>query len=98
MEFTGSAMYYHLSPIYTLFFFFLVGFIYHLIRNNEYKDTLLASIIIGFILAGGAALTTWLDNWMILGWSLAFMVLVIIGGLVAVGIKKLLFSNFLVNR
>lgn len=35
--------------VYFLLFIVLIGFAYHLIRNKEYKDTLLASVIIGLI-------------------------------------------------
>jgi len=90
MEFTGSASYYYFSPVYGLVFFFLIGFIYHLIRNNEYKDTLPASIIIGFIIALLAASATWFDDLIILWWNLAIIILVIMGGWAAVAMKKLL--------
>lgn len=88
MNVTGSVHYYTLSPVYMLLFLVLVGFIYHLIRNNEYKDTLLASIIIGFIFSLLVNPATNLPSF--LKWTLIIIILVISGGLLAVGLKKLL--------
>lgn len=77
---------YATSPIYLFFFFFLVGFFFHLIRNKEYKGTLLASIVIGFILG-------FVFNPINLEWIeriLVAIVFVLLGGFVAVGLKKVL--------
>lgn len=88
---TGSEHYYYMSPIYALIFFVLVGFIYHLIRNDHYKNTLPASIIIGFIIdmvvnpANGVL--------KFLEVTLLIISLVIVGGFLAVGMKKLMRNN-----
>lgn len=34
---TATNAVYTIYPIYSLIFLFLIGFVYHLIRNNEYK-------------------------------------------------------------
>jgi hypothetical protein len=76
-----------LSPVYFLLFLVLVGFIYHLIRNEEYKDTLLASIIIGLIF--GLLLDNIPDLIQKLVSILLFIIMVIIGGLISVSLKKM---------
>lgn len=76
-----------LSPVYFLLFLVLVGFIYHLIRNEEYKDTLLASIIIGLIF--GLLLDNNPDLIIKLINVLLFIIMVIIGGLISVSLKKM---------
>lgn len=88
MEITGSGTVNYLSPIYILIFFILVGFVYHLIRNKEYKNTLIASIIIRIILG---LLINSVNNWIsLLKWILIVIGLVIIGGFLAVAVKKLM--------
>lgn len=82
-----SSTFHMISPIYLFLFLVLVGFIYHLIRNNEYKDTLLASIIIGFIL--GLIFNTNLDLVKTVIGDLISIILVILGGFISVGLKKL---------
>lgn len=85
---TTSTEVHIISPVYFLLFLVLMGFIYHLIRNKEYKDTLLASIIIGFIF--GLLFNTSFDLLKTVTGDLMFILLVIIGGFVAVSVKKLL--------
>ena len=84
---TGSSQIIHLSPIYFFVFIVLIGFIYHLIRNNEYKETLPASIIIGIIISSMSASTTSMLSG--LRDTLILVVLVVVGGLLAVGLKRL---------
>lgn len=78
-----------IPPVYFLIFLVLIGFLYHLIRNNEYKNTLFASIIIGFIF--GLIFNTSFDLVKTIIMDLIFIILVIIGGFLSVGLKK--FSN-----
>lgn len=82
---------YHISPVFLLIFLVLLGFMYHLIRNKGYKDTLIASIIIGFIL--GLIFNTSPDLVKTLKADLFFIILVIIGGFLSVSIKKLANSS-----
>lgn len=87
---TATNVVYTIYPIYSLIFLFLIGFVYHLIRNNEYKNTLLASIIIGFItglIFNSTNLLEWIER------ILISIILVIIGGLMAVCLKKLLINE-----
>ncbi len=88
---TTSTEVHIISPVYFLLFLVLVGFIYHLIRNREYKDTLLASIIIGFLF--GLIFNTSFDLLKTLKGYLIFIILVIIGGFLAVSLKKLIKNN-----
>lgn len=76
-----------IAPVYFIIFLVLVGFLYHLIRNKEYKDTLLESIIIGFIFGLLFNTTLILAQTAIL--DLFFIILVMIGGFLSVSIKKL---------
>lgn len=91
MEVIGSSQVYYLSQVYIILFLVLVGFIYHLIRNKEYKNTLLASIIIGVIL--GLLLNSAKTLIYFLGETSIFIVLIILGGFLAVGLKKLVNNN-----
>lgn len=82
---------YYLSPAYLLIIVVLVGFIYQLIRNQEYKNTFLSSIIIGIIFT---FLLVPLDNLMYFFLQMGkFVALVILGGFLAVGFKKLKIMN-----
>lgn len=80
-----------LPPVYFLLFLVLVGFTYHLIRNKGYKDTLLASIIIGLIF--GLIFNTSLDLVKTLTGYLIYTILVIVGGFLSVSLKKLVNSS-----
>lgn len=91
MEVIGSYQVYYLSQVYIILFLVLVGFIYHLIRNKEYKNTLLASIIIGVIL--GLLLNSAKTLIYFLGETSIFIVLIILGGFLVVGLKKLVNNN-----
>jgi hypothetical protein len=86
-----SSQVYYLSQAYIILFLVLVGFIYHLIRNKEYKNTLPASIIIGIIL--GLLLNSAKSLTFFLGETLIFIVLISLGGFLAVGLKKVMNSN-----
>ena len=81
---------YAISPIYPLIFFFLIGFIYPILKNKEYKDTILLSCILGLI--DGILFnpeTSVPTNWIIwIGWLIIVVMIVIIGGLMAVYLKK----------
>lgn len=81
---------YTISPIYPLILFFLIGFIYHVLKSKEYKDTLLLSCILGLI--DGILFnpeTSVPTNWIIwIGWLLIIVTVIIIGGLIAVYLKK----------
>jgi hypothetical protein len=78
-----------------------VSFIYHLIRNNEYKGTLRASIIIGLIISllsilrGDMNFNSLLYNLITIQWTLFIFISVIIGGFIAVGLKKLSNKNLM---
>jgi len=87
MDITVTTHAYYLSPAYLLVIVVLVGFIYQLIRNKEYKNTLLSSTIIGTIIT---LLLVPLDNLMYFFLQIGkFVALVILGGFLAVGLKKL---------
>jgi len=77
--------------VYFLIFLVLIGFLYHLIRNREYKNTLPASIIIGIIL--GLVFNSAGSLRFFLVETLIFIVLVTLGGFLAVGFKKLRITN-----
>lgn len=82
---------YYLSPAYLLIIVVLVGFIYQLIRNQEYKKTLLSSTIIGIIFS---LVLVPFDNLMYFFLQMGkFVALVILGGFLAVGFKKLRITN-----
>lgn len=91
MDVTGVTHVYYLSPAYLLIFLILIGFLYHLIRNREYKNTLPASIIIGIIL--GLVFNSAGSLRFFLVETLIFIVLVILGGFLAVGFRKIISSN-----
>jgi hypothetical protein len=91
MDFTGTTNVYYLSPAYLLILLVFIGFLYHLIRNREYKNTLPASIIIGIIL--GLVFNSGGSLRFLLVETLIFIVLVILGGFLAVGFKKLRITN-----
>ncbi|MDI6817830.1 MAG: hypothetical protein QMC87_00635 [Methanothermobacter thermautotrophicus] len=87
MDITVTTRAYYLSPAYLLIIVVSVGFIYQLIRNQEYKNTLLSSTIIGIIIT---LLLVPLDNLMYFFFHMGkFVALVILGGFLAVGFKKL---------
>lgn len=87
MDIIGTSQVYYVSPAYILVIVVLVGFIYQLIRNQEYKNTLLSSTIIGIIIT---LLLVPLDNLMYFFLQMGkFIALVILGGFLAVGFKKL---------
>ena len=91
MDITGSTHVYYLSPAYLLIIVVLVGFIYQLIRSQKYKNTLLSSTIIGIIIT---LLLVPLDNLMYFFLHMGkFVALVILGGFLAVGFKKLRITN-----
>lgn len=91
MDITGTSHVYYLSPTYLLIIVVLMGFIYQLIRNQEYKNTLLSSTIIGIIIT---LLLVPLDNLMYFFLQIGtFIALVILGGFLAVGLKKLRITN-----
>ncbi len=91
MDITGSTQFFYISPVYLLIITTLIGFIYHFIRNQEYKNTLLSSTIIGIILT---ILFVPLDDLIYLFLQIGiFVVLVILGGFLAVGFKKLRIIN-----
>jgi hypothetical protein len=81
--------------VYFLLFVVLIGFAYHLIRNKEYKDTLLASVIIGLIF--GLILVPVDDLLLYFLTYGKFIALVILGGFLAVGFKKLI-KNSAIER
>ncbi len=82
---------YYLSPAYLLIIVVLIGFIYHLIRNQEYKNTILSSTIIGIIIT---LLLVPVDNLMYFFLRMGmFVALVMFGGFLAVGFKKLKIMN-----
>jgi uncharacterized membrane protein len=91
VEGTLSYQAYYLSPAYFLLFMVLVGFIYHLIRNKEYKNTLPASVIIGIIF--GLVFNSGDTPLFFLERTLLFIILIVIGGFIAVGLKKLKDNN-----
>lgn len=91
-----------LSPTLTIVFLvfiaaFLVsvGITYHSIRNNEYKDTLRASIIIGFVISfllvfrSDKEFSSLSYNLRMIQWILYIFILVMVGGFIAVSMKKL---------
>jgi Ca2+/Na+ antiporter len=91
MDITGSSNVYYLSPAYLLIIVVLIGFIYHLIRNQEYKNTILSSTIIGIIFS---VILVPIDDLMYFLLRMGmFVVLVIFGGFLAVGFKKLRIMN-----
>lgn len=91
MDITGSTQFFYISPAYLLIIATLIGFIYHFIRNQEYKKTLLSSAIIGIILT---LLLVPLDDLIYLFLQMGmFVALVILGGFLAVGFKKLRIMN-----
>lgn len=77
-----------IPTVYFLVFLVLIGFLYHLIRNNEYKNTLFASILTGFIF--GLIFNNSFDLVKTVVMDLIFIILVIIGGFISVGLKKLI--------
>ncbi|BDZ72027.1 hypothetical protein [Methanobacterium petrolearium] len=85
--------------VFTVAFLVVVGFIYHLIRNKEYKNTLPASIIIGFvisllfILGSDMAFDSVSYNLKVIQNTLFFIISVMIGGFVAVSLKKLVYGD-----
>jgi hypothetical protein len=85
--------------VFATVFLVSLGFIYHLIRNNEYKDTLRASIIIGLIISllsilrGEMEFNSLSYNLITIQWTLFIFIMVIIGGFIAVGLKKLSNKN-----
>ncbi|MCC7550986.1 MAG: hypothetical protein KO316_05690 [Methanobacterium sp.] len=85
--------------IFTAIFLVSVGFIYHLIRSNEYKDTLRASIIIGFvisllaILSNNRTFNSMSYNLEVIQKTLFILISIMIGGFIAVGLKKLSNAN-----
>jgi len=87
MAITTSIEVHILSPVYFLLFLVFVGLLYHLIRNKEYKDTLLASIIIGLIF--GLIFNTSSDLVKTVIGDIIFIILVIIGGFLSVALKKI---------
>lgn len=91
-----------LSPTLTIVFLVLiaaflvsVGITYHSIRNKEYKDTLRASIIIGFVISFLFVLRSNMEfnsfsyNLRVIQWILFIFILVMVGGFIAVSMKKL---------
>jgi len=84
---TITVVEYTISYFYLLGFFASIGFVYHIIRTKEYKDTLLASVIIGCILGlvfNSTNLLEWTER------ILAAIIVILIGGFVAVGLKKVI--------
>jgi len=86
-----SVMAQYISPVYFMIILVLVGFVYHLIRNHEYKDTLLASVVMGLIL--GLVFNTNYDLLKTFSGDLIFILLVAIGGFLAVSLKKIVDGN-----
>lgn len=91
MDITVTTHVYYLSPAYLLIIVVLVGFIYQLIRNQEYKNTLLSSTIIGIIIT--LLLVPFTDLVYFFLRMGIFVVLVLLGGFLAVGFKKLRMIN-----
>lgn len=87
--------------VFATVFLVSLGFLYHLIRNNEYKDTLRASIIIGLIISllsiarGEIEFNSLSYNLITIQWTLYIFIIVIIGGFIAVGLKKLSNKNLM---
>lgn len=81
--------------VFTVTFLVAVGFVYHLIRNQEYKDTLPASIIIGFVISllfilwGDMAFDSVSYNLKVIQNTLFFIISVMIGGFIVISLKKL---------
>lgn len=91
MDFTGTSQVYYLSPAYLLIIVVLTGFIYHLIRSHEYKNTLISSSIIGIIFT---VILVPFDDLMYFFLQMGmFVALVIFGGFIAIGFKKLRVMN-----
>lgn len=83
-----SVMAQCISPVYFMIILVIVGFSYHLIRNQEYKDTLIASVVMGIIL--GLIFNSSYDLLKTVFGDLIFILLIVLGGFIAVGVKKLL--------
>lgn len=87
--------------VFATVFLVSLGFLYHLIRNNEYKDTLRVSIIIGLIISllsilrGEMEFNSLSYNLITIQWTLFIFIMVIIGGFIAVGLKKLSNKNLM---
>ncbi|BDZ69348.1 hypothetical protein [Methanobacterium ferruginis] len=87
--------------VFATAFLISVGFIYHLIRNNEYKDTLRASILIGLIISllsilrGEMKFNSLSYNLITIQWTLFIFIMIIVGGFIAVGLKKLSNKNLM---
>lgn len=77
-----------ISPIFYLIFTVLLGFVYHLIRNTEYKGTLKVSVVIGIVIGLIININTDLVKYIIL--DLVFIILVLLGGFFAIGLKNLI--------
>ena len=90
-----SVMAQYISPVYFMIILVLVGFVYHLIRNHEYKDTLLASVGMGLIL--GLVFNTSYDLLKTFSGDFIFILLVAMGGFLAVSLKKIVDGNILSN-
>lgn len=87
---TTTTTTYEISYLYILAFFLLVGFLYHYIKTKEYRKTVKGSILIGSVLGGIYGVESTLSILVILIWILGGIILVLMGGLIAVALKKIL--------
>jgi uncharacterized membrane protein len=72
-----------------LCFYLLIGFLYHIFKTREYKESIKASIVIGVIIGLITGILSSSHIIMIFLVVLNGIFFVFIGGLIAVGIKKI---------